>query len=267
MEAGLHRFGTDFGNAEVDRRFFQLDREAPRYLHAREGVSRKRAGVLARNEDEGRAHRVVLEWIGTRLDEEHPGLRPPRPSSTAPVRSRYAAFTACIQEDLAVVHRDRTSGAEAAIAVLVDFPSGWRPEGILGASFGQIHGPVPGFADRSAQSASMVSSMIDRGPYVRFVWTATADDHLDHHPEEGKRAPWAGGGRGWLRVERQVTVPFPAVSASLFLIRTYLYPFEELATEQRAVLRRALAAMPPEVARYKGLDGENGAVARRLLMD
>ena len=60
--------------------------------------------------------------------------------------------------------------------------------------------------------------MIERGPYVRFVWTLSADDCLDHHPEEGNRLPWdSHQGRGWLRVERQVTVPFPGVESRALL--------------------------------------------------
>jgi hypothetical protein len=89
---------------------------------------------------------------------------------------------------------------------------------------------------------------------VRFVWTLSADDVLDHHPDEGVRTAWTSESRsGWLRVERQVTVPFSDVNAALFLIRTYLYPFESLACEEQRDLRSALRAMPDAVRRYKGL--------------
>jgi hypothetical protein len=56
-----------------------------------------------------------------------------------------------------------------------------------------------------------------------------------------------------LRVERQTTVPLPEHAAALFLIRVYLTPFSDLTPEQRATLARALEAMPPHVAAYKGL--------------
>jgi len=49
------------------------------------------------------------------------------------------------------------------------------------------------------------------------------------------------------------------------LIRTYLYPFASLAQSERVTLARALAAMPEEVRRYKGLDGEPAATAIALL--
>jgi hypothetical protein len=56
-------------------------------------------------------------------------------------------------------------------------------------------------------------------------------------------------------VERQLTVPFPDVSASLFLIRTYLYPFDSLDEPERRVLRSAIDGMSPALRRYKGLLG------------
>src|ERR1041384_7097475 len=32
VQAGLHRFGTDFGNGDADRQFFQRDATSPAYL-------------------------------------------------------------------------------------------------------------------------------------------------------------------------------------------------------------------------------------------
>lgn len=264
MKAGLQPLGTDFGNGARDRLYFQRDDEGPRYLHARRAVSPARSGILARTGGQRAAHAAVLAWLWSTWRNEH--RRHPLPERTGDDASDYAALLSLAQEDLTVLHRDG-GGRESAIAVYVDFPSGWRPERVLGASFATIHRPVPGFANDEAQVRSMTSSMIDRGPYVRFVWTLSADDALDHHPEEGGRRSWHGAERAWLRVERQVLVPFPSVAASLFLIRTYLYAFETLSKEQRRTLRAACAAMPDEIARYKGLAGEPRTIAQRLLMD
>src|SRR5690606_24990275 len=150
-------------------------------------------------------------------------------------RPTYGSIARVVQEDFVVVRR-RPGGGDEAIAVFVCFPSGWRPESIAGKGFKEIHEPVPDFAERDAAVESMVTTMIERGPYVRFVWTISADDHLDHHPEDGRRSRWSAGGAGWLRVERQVTVPFAQHAAALFLIRTYLYPFASLTAEQRQTL-------------------------------
>jgi hypothetical protein len=258
MEAGLQRFGTDFGNRERDHLYFQVDREVDAYLAAKRAIRGERHSVLARDEAERAAHRRVLAWMRDTLGSEH------RSRFAGALPADYAELSLLVQEDFAVVHRSAPD-AESAIAVQVSFPSGWRPERIVGATFRAIHGPVPEFADQEAQARSMVASMIERGPYVRFVWTVTADSHLDHHPEEGRREPWSARGRGFLRVERQVTVPFPDVAASLFLIRTYLYPFESLTDEERRILRSSLETMPPEILRYKGLSGAPRDTALALL--
>jgi len=257
MEAGLKPLATDFGNGHADRSHFQVDIERDRYLLAKRRVPPSRHRVLAREDADRRVHAEVLAWMAETLRREHP-------ETFAHDRlDSYAAIGERVQEDFAVLAR--ASGGGEAIAVHVSFPSGWRPERIAGASFRAIHGPVPGFADTDAPAESMVRAMVERGPYVRFVWTVCADDHLDHHPEEGRRESWRRDGSGWLRVERQVTVPFADIDAALFLIRTYSYPFASLAPSERATLARALAAMPAEVRRYKGLDGEPAASAVALL--
>ncbi len=109
---------------------------------------------------------------------------------------------------------------------------------IAGASFGEVHAPVPGFAESAAANDSMVRTMVERGPYVRFVWTLSADDHLDHHPDEGRRRPWSEGGSGWLRVERQVSVPFPRIAAANDLVFRYATNAPTLRVDGMAVAGR-----------------------------
>ena len=133
----------------------------------------------------------------------------------------------------------------------ISMPSFWSPQKIKEADFEQIHTPVPGFPKNKRNSENMTALMASKGPFVRFVWTVANDAHLDHHPEN-KRTPWNPGQNLWLRVERQTTVPFNSKGA-LFLIRTYLYPFQELSSKEREILYTALNIMPEEIARYKGL--------------
>jgi hypothetical protein len=54
-------------------------------------------------------------------------------------------------------------------------------------------------------------------------------------------------------VERQVTVSLPEARASVFLIRTYVYPYAQLSHAQRAKVAEALRVMPLDVRAYKGL--------------
>lgn len=250
MEAGLARHGTDFGNGAIDGAFFQVDDQLGRYLAAKRAAPPARHAELARDDADRTLLAAVVAWIRETLAREHPELL--APLGEAAPRAGFTALAGLVQEDLVVIRR-LPDGGSSAIAVHVSMPAGWRPERIRRASFGAIHGPVPDFAKHAAAERSMVDAMVERGPYVRFVWTVSADDHLDHHPEEGTRAPWRADGTGWLRVERQTTVPFAAQEGALFLIRTYLYAFADLTGEQRAVLASALERLPDAVAAYKGL--------------
>lgn len=263
LRAGLRPFGADFGNGTRDTQYFQIDRERERYRDVKERVLAERCGTRESSHGETRAHDTVVDWFERRMRAE--GLQC-APAASRARNAHYLAVALTLQEDFAILHR-APDGADTTIGVYVAMPSDWRPERTLGASFAEIHGPVPRFAKTAEQAKSMVSSMVDRGPYVRFVWTVCADDDLDHHPERGRRVSWSEATRGWLRVERQVTVPFPEADASLFLIRTYLYPFSSLSAVERHTLREAIASMPADVAKYKGLDGEPSEIARGFLVE
>jgi hypothetical protein len=218
------------------------------------------------------SHPEILAWMRATLAREHParfdasGPRGPgvlEAGGSEPL-SDFDALLACVQEDAAVVRR-LPDGSDVATLLHVCFPSRWVPEALLGVSFRSIHRPVPGFAETDAFASSMLQAMIERGPFVRFVWTLCADDALDHHPEQGTHTPWPEAERGWLRVERQVTVGFPRLDAALFLIRTYRYAFESLGAQRRARLARAVDAMPESVSRYKGIAGHE--IRIRELLD
>jgi heme-dependent oxidative N-demethylase alpha subunit-like protein len=273
MQPGLARFGSDFGNGADDARFFPLDREHAHYR-------REKAAVLARHPErfawlDGARERAALErvaaWLGTQLASEHgtssvssPAPTPASVAGGTDIARTFGAIAQDVAEDLVVLARD-ASGPERAILVHVCFPSGWRPESILGQSFEQIHAPVPEFDAVARAAPALVAALIERGPYVRFVWGVSADDRLDHHPEHGPRAAWSSSTpNGYLRVERQVMVPFPEVAASLFLIRTYLYEFAELTPDERLTLASALEQTSPAILAYKGL-GEALPHVLRLL--
>jgi dimethylamine monooxygenase subunit A len=259
LQAGLLRLGMDFGNGVLDQRYFQIDDQYEHYLAEKRGLDRTgrprhaRHGWLTDTPARRATHEVVLAWMRETLAREYPERMPlERPDET--YASPYDAIVRNLQEDVAVVQRT-SSGTDELSMVHVSFPASWHSDRAVGKSFHAIHEPVPGFADEPAAAASMVSAMIDRGPYVRFVWSACADDALDHHPDFGLRAAWDDTcTEGLLRVERQLTVPFPAVDASVFLIRVLIYPFSSLSHEQRHALAEAVRAMPDDARRYKGLE-------------
>lgn len=251
MVAGLRRHGVDCGEGARDREFFQSDDERARYLRAKRSTSLDRHGLFATDPAAERARAAALVWMRDTLQSEHPQLLA-EADADAQARDGFEAIARAVQEDFAVL--DAGPDQRGRTLVLdVRFPSGWRPERLVGASFEALHRPVPGFVESEAAVHSMVRAMIERGPYVRFVWTLSADEQLDHHPEVRQKCAWSDAARLWLRVERQVTVPLTAVSASVFLIRTYLYPVEQLSEPQRQTLLLALDALPEDIRTYKGL--------------
>lgn len=257
MSAGLFRFGADFGNGEADAQFFQRDRTAPSYRHQKLEIFRRRPQRLSFATDEPAQafQRAAYSWMGQTLLQEHPELSPPIPSEVGERGDRlpqcFQDLSLAVQEDFTLMMRE--AAGDRLVLLSVCFPSGWCPEKLLGASFRQIHATVPDFGAVAAKSAQLIAGIVERGPYVRFVWTITADAVLDHHPEQSPRRSFEGATSGYLRVERQVTVPFPEYRGSLFLIRTYLYPFAELDPVQRAVLREAVRLLPDSIRAYKGL--------------
>lgn len=252
MRAGLRPFGEDFGNGASDRLYFQIDDEQERYLTTKRAVPAHRYVSHAKSPEHAQAHTTALFWVSDTLKREHGICLPLLTDDTASFAERWGAVHAHVQEDFALLHRGSEDLGEA-LCLYVAMPSGWRPERLLGATFTGIHEPVPGFAKLDTAARSMVRSMVERGPYVRFVWTLSADAELDHHPEEGHRIPWSAATEVFLRVERQVTIPLPTSGASLFLIRTYVTPVGKLRAPERATLHQALQSMPDDVAAYKGL--------------
>ena len=251
MTAGLKRFGTDFGNGVHDHEFFQLDAERARYLAAKRCAPAARRVLDVRDPAAAAARAAALNWMREELGARAPVvLREAAQDGAA--RDELDALARALQEDLCVLHAGRDFAGSAAL-IDVRFPSGWRPERLAGADFNRIHGPVPGFPSDERAAQSMVRTMIERGPFVRFVWTLSPDEQLDQHPDTPRASSWDRTDRVFLRVERQITVPLTAAKASVFLIRVYHYAFEQLSVEQRACTLTALAAMPEELRLYKRL--------------
>ncbi len=255
MQAGLARFGTDFGNGDADQRFFPRDATSPRYLAAKARVLAAhpaRDAFSIHGERDEACVVAAQAWLCRTLRNEG--------------HSELAALDRTLLgrelvEDFAVLRLDEAA-ADRVLWLHACFPSGWRPEQVIGQSFTQIHGRIPAIDSVLRRAPSLAHAMVTRGPYVRFVWTISADDELDHHPDQGQQSAWSPAtARGFLRVERQTTVPLPEVSGSVFLIRTYVYGFDELPAAHRETLATALARMAPEIAHYKGL---SAAIPRAL---
>jgi hypothetical protein len=250
MTAGLSRHGTDFGQGAWDRRFFQEDRQAAHYLAQKRHAPALRHGLFGSDAVAEGARAAALAFMHETLAREAP--------------EALEAVARAVQEDFAVLAA--YDEADVAVAVDVRFPSGFRSERLLGQDFHAIHRPVPGFVDQALSARSMVRSMTERGPYVRFVWALSADDALDHHPDVYAGSDWQTASSLFLRVERQTTVPLFEGRAALFLIRTYVYPYAELSEAQRGTLTRAIARAPEPIREYKRLPtaAELAAILARM---
>ena len=256
MTPGLNHLGTDFGNGKQDSLYFQKDTQADIYKQTKETVESDRHWAHFDNENHRELHKKALSWIikqqktdcGIESSADHLDAI----DSMDDLPRLYNELALNVQEDMALIADNPASLIMGNICM----PSFWDPKRIQGASFWDIHQPVPTFPKNKDIGDRLVSLISEKGPYVRFVWTVTNDDRLDHHPENGK-TPWDSGQPLWFRTERQVTIPFDGLGA-LFLIRTYLYPIETLSLNQRKILSLSIESMSEDIARYKGLwDGRD----------
>lgn len=138
------------------------------------------------------------------------------------------------------------------------FPTAWALEEKIGQPMRFIHGPVPGLNAALSAPIDAFLARLKPGPaYLRDNWGLAATGELNLHPALGRPrlAPPLDPRQLWLRVERQALVALPQSSGVLFGIRIELHPFTAVVADSAAAagLRRALATMPDEMARYKNL--------------
>jgi hypothetical protein len=286
----LRPFGTDYGNGEADRRVFQLDTELERYEANKRACLRERRSKYVRAfRLSSEVERATIDLIVTRLSTEYPerftadwegdvrvleseGRRWVLPTSRREDESPALDLLGrLVPEDFAVV---RTLDSVDWVAYLhLCSPGHWAAEEKIGRSFFDVHVPIPGFERVNAASAGLVDAMVNKGPFVRFVWALESDDRLNHHPEPPPGedpVEWDGRnfsqGRFWVRTERQVIWGMPEVGASLFTIRIGFIPGEEVLDkpELRQPLIDGLRSMSPESRRYKGVEREFDALMRIL---
>lgn len=274
---GLRPLGTDFGNGEADRRPLLLDRDFDRYRENKLACcreARERHWTICGLQD--RATIRAFRRLASELANAYPtcfsftddaflssltgesvaidangALDHQRSSLPEFVDHPLEGLALQIPSDIAIVERigreDRTT------ALHVCAPSGWAPEEKVGRSFFQVHQPVPGFDAVNAVANRMVSAMIERGPWIRFVWGVAFDAALNHHPGSATRG--MRGDQFWVRTERQTTLGMPGDDTAIFIIHVQVTPGDTILCEpeSRAALRSGLLSMSEEARRYKGV--------------
>jgi len=303
VAVGLSALGRDFGNGPADARALQLDRAFGHYRREKLRARGERLGKYwCRDRPSPRALGAAHRWCLERLSREYPRyfrLREDRQGlhlhceltgerlhfddrggwqgAEAGVEPAYGAgldALACqVQEDLALMELDE-AGRDRISALHLCFPNHWAAEDKIGGDFSAIHRPVAGFGPIARQHGSLVDTLVQRGPFVRFAWGLATDRRLNHHPVAppgSEPRQWAGRrfdadqSRLYLRVERQVLWGLPQARACLFTIRTYLTDCADLAPDRRTALGAAVAGMDRATLDYKGLNADRDALIAWLM--
>jgi hypothetical protein len=294
---GLSTLGTPFGNGEADAKLLQFDSAFAEYRANRVRCRSERLSKYCLTDRLApEVARAAARLLLDRLVVEHPLhflLSIARPLSTLECRltgetlvfdealqlvearspsalappyvSAWDALCSQLQEDVAIVVAP-PGQTDWLAALHLCSPSHWAGEDKIGRAFTTIHRPIPGIEKINRAAASFVDAMINKGPYVRFVWGFGTDQRLNHHPSPPPGiAPEEWRGRKFklndptsklsLRVERQCTIGLPEVHAAIFTIRTYFIEGEMIRRDprERELLRSALLSMTPESLAYKGL--------------
>lgn len=164
-------------------------------------------------------------------------------------KSNFEEMAMNLQEDIAIhkVSKEKDWLASCHIC----FPSGWYPEEKIGKSFDEIHKPIPGMNLKN--SAGVVKSMVNNGPFVRFVWGICHERQLSQHPSIPSKEFDPKNPKVWVKVERQVTVGFKEIDASLFVIRQEVIEPEEIDYKS---LYETCCGMTEEQRSYKRISNE-----------
>lgn len=161
-----------------------------------------------------------------------------------------------VQEDLLLMQPG--AGGYCLTAGSLCFPSHWRLRDKLGLPLGQIHQPVPGYAQQLERRVDQIFERfkIDR-PGWRLNWSLVDTPTLclccdSADLPVGITAENAGD-RLWLRIERQTLRRIPATGDMLFTVHTYVYPLRQVAADPdlAASLLATLETLPPDTQIYK----------------
>ncbi len=308
---GLRTLGTDFGNGTADSRLFQLDTDYAKYRENRLASRAERLGKYVVTRDfRPEVEKEAVEFLIRKLTAEYPelfilttqaggnralecrlteetlvtdsngNLVSTKSAVTPPYASAYDALCSQLQEDIAILATEKQSDGSTRdwlAALSLCSPSHWAAEDKIGKTFFAIHEPIPGIEKINRAAAGFVDAMVNKGPYVRFVWGFGTDDRLNHHPiapSGWDPKDWSGrsfdrnrpGSPFILRVERQVLHGLPAVGAGLFAIRVSFIEGTLIRKNprDRDLLKSALLSMNPASRGYKGLEGHLEEVLKWL---
>lgn len=153
-----------------------------------------------------------------------------------------------LAEDV-IIHRIKDN-TDWMAAGHICFPSGWWPEDKIGKPLKEIHAPVPGMRNNHFK---LVETMIDSGPFLRYVWSVIFENRINFHPSIPKKEFNPLVGNVYVKVEEQMTIGFPEIKAALFVLRQNLIFPGEI---DYPSLYQACKNMTDEQKIYKGVTDE-----------
>ena len=104
MAASLLRFGTDFGNGDADRRYFQVDDRYAEYVAGKRRAPAHRRFVVDGPDERTRAALdEALTWMRDTLGREHPELLRAIDADVE-AADPFDAIARHVQEDFAILN-------------------------------------------------------------------------------------------------------------------------------------------------------------------
>lgn len=128
-------------------------------------------------------------------------------------------------------------------------PSGWWPEEKIGKPLKEIHSPIPGMKDNHFK---LVETIINSGPFLRYVWSVVFENKLNFHPSLPKKT-FSPDDLVYLKIEEQMTIGFPQIQAALFVLRQNILMPKEI---DYPILYLSCKNMTEEQKEYKGISQE-----------
>lgn len=181
-----------------------------------------------------------------------------------------AVSLAC-SEDLVVLRRRGRARATTEL-LMVCFPSSWAPADRAGADHAALHAPVGDNARLLAAGPALTEALLTKGPFLQHAWGVEPSDRPDLDPGSSDASPVIASAPPQpeayhLRVERQTSLPLPALDRALFTIRLFVTPLAAVAADpdHRERLAHALATMSPATLAYKGLADRRPALVEYLM--
>jgi hypothetical protein len=163
-----------------------------------------------------------------------------------------------VQEDFCILQSDGENYRLTAGAVC--FPSNWLLSDKIGHTLAEVHGPVPGYADKLENTVDRFFNNLSADALVwRANWAIHDSPTLfkaarDHTPTMVTSSN--AGETLWFRVERQTFRRLPQSGAVLFTIRTHLTQLGQAICSGKSArdLAAVIRSMPEAVLNYRHMN-------------